>query len=372
VRRSLKSCLFALVLLGLVGGSAAYFLAQKTVTITVDGQSREVTTYAATAGEVLSDEGLQLASHDVVLPDTESAVGDGDTIVLNRARPLSLTVDGVRSDVYTTALSVDGALDELGYRADNLVLSASRSERLPLDGMDLSIATSKNVTVIADGQQHVVSTTAATAGDLLAERGIALSPTDTTSLHAEQPLLDAMVLRVTRVQVSEVAEVQPVDFTTVETQDPEASKGQRTVTRKGVEGEQTTTWRVTVTDGVETGREQVGTAVTKPAVDQQVSIGTKEKPAAPAPAPGAAAPAVAGGGVWDQLAKCEAGGNWAINTGNGYYGGLQFNLGTWKANGGSGLPSDASREQQIAVGERVQASQGWGAWPSCARKLGLR
>src|SRR3954469_5241432 len=68
VRRSLKFSLFALVLLGLVGGSAAYFLAQKTVTITVDGQSREVSTYAATAGEVLADEGLRPASHDVVLP----------------------------------------------------------------------------------------------------------------------------------------------------------------------------------------------------------------------------------------------------------------------------------------------------------------
>jgi uncharacterized protein YabE (DUF348 family) len=218
----------------------------------------------------------------------------------------------------------------------------------------------------------VVTTVAATAGELLGEQGITLSPTDRISLYPQQPLLDAMVLRVTRVQVSEVTEVVPLDYASVETPDDEAFQGDRTVTQKGVEGQQTVTWRVTVTDGVETGREQVGTAVTKPAVDQQISIGTKEKPAAPAPS-APAAPSVAGGGVWDQLAQCEAGGNWAINTGNGYYGGLQFNLGTWKANGGgSGLPSDASREQQIAVGQRVQASQGWGAWPACARKLGLR
>jgi uncharacterized protein YabE (DUF348 family) len=372
----LKLSLFALVLVGLVGGSFAYFLAQKTVTLTVDGQSREVSTYADTVGEVLSDEGLQPASHDVVLPAKDAAVGDGDTVVLNRARPLALTVDGVRSDVYTTARSVDGALDELGYRADDLVLSASRSERVPLDGMDLSVQTPKDVTLIADGQQQVVSTTAATAGDLLAERGIALSPTDRTSLFPAQPLLDAMVLQVFRVQVSDVTAVQPIDYKTVETPDAEALVGTRTVVTKGVEGEQTITYRVTVTDGVETGREQTGTAVTRPAVDQQVAVGTKPKPAAPpAPAPaatGGGAPAVAGGSVWDDLAKCEAGGNWAINTGNGYYGGLQFNLGTWKANGGSGLPSDASREQQIAIGERVQAAQGWGAWPACASKLGLR
>src|SRR3569833_1316485 len=182
VRRSLKLSLFALVLLGLVGGSAAYFFAQKTVTLTVDGQSTEVCTYAATAGEVLADEGLRPASQDVVLPEPGSAVGDGDTIVLNRARPQALTVAGERSDVYTTALSVDGALDELGYRAENLVLSASRSQRLPLDGMDLSIATSKNITVIADGQQRVVTTTAGTAGDLLAEQGLTLSPPARASL----------------------------------------------------------------------------------------------------------------------------------------------------------------------------------------------
>ena len=81
-----------------------------------------------------------------------------------------------------------------------------------------------------------------------------------------------------------------------------------------------------------------------------------------------AAPASA----WDQVAQCESGGNWQINTGNGYYGGLQFSLATWRANGGVGMPHQASREQQIAVAERVQAAQGWGAWPACTARLGIR
>ncbi|WP_106096907.1 LysM peptidoglycan-binding domain-containing protein [Pseudonocardia dioxanivorans] len=75
--------------------------------------------------------------------------------------------------------------------------------------------------------------------------------------------------------------------------------------------------------------------------------------------------------AWDRLAQCESGGNWAINTGNGFYGGLQFTLSTWKAYGGTGSPQNASRAQQIAVAERVLAGQGWGAWPACSRKLGL-
>lgn len=78
------------------------------------------------------------------------------------------------------------------------------------------------------------------------------------------------------------------------------------------------------------------------------------------------------GSVWDRLAQCEAGGNWNINTGNGYYGGLQFSLSSWRAVGGSGLPSEASRDEQIARGEMLKARQGWGAWPACSAKLGLR
>jgi len=89
-------------------------------------------------------------------------------------------------------------------------------------------------------------------------------------------------------------------------------------------------------------------------------------------APLAAAPAAhAEGTVWDKLAQCESSGNWAINTGNGFSGGLQFTPSTWRAFGGGGRAQDASRVEQIVVAERVLAKQGWGAWPACSRKLGL-
>jgi resuscitation-promoting factor RpfA len=90
-------------------------------------------------------------------------------------------------------------------------------------------------------------------------------------------------------------------------------------------------------------------------------------PSAPEPASRAS--------VWDRLARCESGGNWAANTGNGYYGGLQFKRGTWAAHGGNRFhryPHRASREQQIIVAEALRAARGgYGAWPACARKLGL-
>jgi hypothetical protein len=98
-------------------------------------------------------------------------------------------------------------------------------------------------------------------------------------------------------------------------------------------------------------------------------------PTAP-PAPAAPAPVVTydGGTVWDQLAQCESGGNWAINTGNGYYGGLQFSYGTWLGYGGGEFAEYAhlaTREQQIIVAERLHAARGFSPWPACSAKLGL-
>lgn len=100
----------------------------------------------------------------------------------------------------------------------------------------------------------------------------------------------------------------------------------------------------------------------------------------PPPPPAAPAPAPTSGGsgyadpsnpaAWDRLAQCESGGNWAINTGNGYYGGLQFSLSSWQGVGGSGYPHENSRETQIAMGQRLHAQGGWNHWPGCARKLG--
>jgi len=128
--------------------------------------------------------------------------------------------------------------------------------------------------------------------------------------------------------------------------------------------------------------------VTRPAQPTVIAVGTKDPPPPPpppAPTPASpatasaaasspAAPSVAGGSVWDRLAQCESGGNWAINTGNGFYGGVQFDRGTWLSNGGgtyAPIASDASREQQIVVAERVRSARGFSPWPSCAAKLGL-
>jgi len=113
------------------------------------------------------------------------------------------------------------------------------------------------------------------------------------------------------------------------------------------------------------------------ATASQAAPVSRSTPTAPAPQPrparvAAPADSSVNGGVWDRLAQCESSGNWAINSGNGYYGGLQFSLSSWRAVGGSGYPHQASKSEQIARAEMLKARQGWGAWPACSAKLGLR
>lgn len=361
MRRSLQLSLFAVVLLGLVGGSLAFFLAQKSVRLTVDGQLRTVGTYASTVAEMLEEEGLEPAEHDVLLPRAEQALADGDTVVLSRARPLELTVDGVSREVYVTALSVDEALGQLGFRAEGLVLSASRDERLPLDGMELTITTPKDVVLVADGQERVVSTTAATAGDLLAEQGIALSGTDRTSLHLTQGLLDRMRLQVYRVSVSEVTETVAVGHERVETPDPEAPKGDEEITAPGVDGKKATVYRVTVVDGVETGREVLSSRVTREPVAEQVTVGTKPRPALSPTADGL---------NWAALANCESGGRPNAVSGSGKYRGMyQFSTSTWASVGGTGDPAAASAEEQTRRAQMLYERSGAGQWPHCGSRL---
>ena len=143
------------------------------------------------------------------------------------------------------------------------------------------------------------------------------------------------------------------------------------------------TARTSALEAPETGVEALvpRSADAPPTVTMEATLVTIPTPASPtpAPAPARAVPAAAaetysGNSVWDDLARCESGGNWSINTGNGYYGGLQFSLGTWNAYGGAEFaeyPHQATRAEQIIVAERLRAARGYQPWPACRAKLGL-
>ncbi len=174
---------------------------------------------------------------------------------------------------------------------------------------------------------------------------------------------------------SQIVESQKTPVPEQIVQDPTAPEGTRTVVDPGAEGARSVIWRVTYDNGREVGRERIGAGSSTPAKARVVKVGTKKAAAKPAPAPKkAAAPAAAGGAVWDKIAECEAGGDWSTNSGNGYYGGLQFDTQTWNAYGGDQYaprPDQASREEQIAVANKVKDDRGgYSAWPNCGKKAG--
>ncbi|HZI97914.1 MAG TPA: ubiquitin-like domain-containing protein [Actinomycetales bacterium] len=357
----------AVVLVALVGGTAAYAVNDSSVQLTVDGETQEVHVFGSTVAEVLEAADVAVTDRDVVAPALDEKVDDGAEVVVAHARELTLTLDGETRTHWTTALTVDEALDDLQMRADDAELSASRSTPLGRDGLALEMVTPKDVQVLVDGQVIPAVTTAATVGDALSEMGVTVGPQDRVSVAPSAPLVDGLVVAVTRLGTDELVEEKAVAFPTDERPTDELTEGEREVETPGRVGTRTITYAQVVADGQEVARTVVSDEVTAEPVTQVVLVGTAE----PEPEP-PAAPAVANGGVWDRLAECESGGNWSINTGNGYYGGLQFSLSTWRAYGGSGMPHENSRAQQIAVAERVQDAQGWGAWPSCSSKLGLR
>ncbi|MCD2130440.1 transglycosylase family protein [Rhodococcus qingshengii] len=360
----LYSVVGALLLTLIVGGALAV-VRHKTITLDVDGDMISLSTMSSSVGTALEDAGYPVDPKDALAPSADSSLSDGDTVVLRRARELALTVDGQPTTIWTTALTVDEALKQVDV-SDDFAVSASRSHRLPLERTELDVVSPKTVSVSDGGAPAAeVKLAAVTVGDLLAAKNAPLEQADSVVPTAETPVTNGLTIQVTRDRTDTRVETQPIAPPENKVEDPELEKDRTVVENPGVPGERTATVEVKTVNGVEAGRTELSATVIKEPVAAVVKVGTKQ----------ASAPAVSNASTWDAIAQCEATGNWAINTGNGFYGGLQFTQSTWEAFGGGQYAARAdlaSREQQIAIGEKVRAGQGWGAWPSCTSKLGLR
>ena len=345
----------------------------RTVTLSLDGEATTLETAGATVAEVLDEEGLELGSHDVVAPDLGAAVQDGTRIAVKFGRPLTVNLDGDRTRHWVTATSVTTALQQIGLRLGGSDLSVSRSAGISRSGLALRVVTPKRVALAVAGTKPVrTDVTALTVGQALAERKVKVDRDDRV---VPRPSTRLSRKNTTRITVTKVRVVKrkvldkPVAFPTRTVSDSTIYEGESEVARAGRNGSRDLTFTLRFENGRLVKRTLADVSGYVAPVPALVRVGTKEKPA-PAPAP--AAVYSSGSSVWDSLARCESGGNWAINTGNGYYGGLQFSLSTWQAYGGTGLPSAASRETQIAVATRLRdASGGYGAWPHCSAQLGL-
>mgnify|MGYP001941698902 CR=1 FL=1 len=331
---------------GLIGSSAAagavvvalssvYAAGASTVGLDVDGSPREVSSVARTVGDALSAAGVEVGPEDSVTPGVDTAlseVGD-DGIVVRTMKDVVIDDEGEEVEVSTLGLTVGEALEDsdLGVRESDRV-DVDRSALLS-DVDRIGVDRQVNIRFDpADGDIHDVATYADTVGEFLREVGVDIEG-KRVSAGMDERLSDGFVLTVEEEKPKE--EPKPEDEPNPEAEKPEP--------------------------------EPVVEEPEPEPVVEEVTVEVEPVESKPAPA-------VSDGSVWDSIAQCESGGNWAINTGNGYQGGLQFNPQTWNAYGGgeyAASADQASREQQIAVAEKVQAAQGWGAWPACTASLGL-
>jgi uncharacterized protein YabE (DUF348 family) len=364
-KRALVAVLVAVVALAVAGTTVAYAAMTKSVTLSLDGRTQDVTAFGGTVGDVLDAQGVEVGTHDLVAPALDEPISDGTRISVRFGRPLELTVDGDEQTYWVTATDVAGALDQIGRAYDGAALSVSRGADITRGGLSLAVATPKRVTVkIGADKPQRKNIAVLDVRHLLAKLAVEVDGDDRVKPGLDSVLRDGDQVVVTRVRtVTQRVKREVIAHGTVRQDDAAMDEGTTTVARAGEDGLRDVTYRLTFRNGHLVVRRVVRQHVITPPVPEMIKVGTRA----------VVTTNFAGGStVWDRLAQCESGGNWAINTGNGYYGGLQFNIGTWQAYGGSGLPSQASRETQIAIATKVRdASGGYGAWPACAASLGL-
>ena len=358
----------------LATGTAVYAQANKTVTLDVDGVASTVTTYSGSVDGLLAQNHVTLGERDSVAP--AGVLRDGADIVVRHAHQVTVMTDGVEQTVWTTALTAAEALDTLSARGADVQLVASRSTERRSPFLALELTGDGPAHVQVDGTTLTAADGSTTVAQVLDQLGITLGDLDTVAV---KPASDGVLVVVSRVVVQDVTTTTEIPAATVTQDDPALVVGKKVVTTQGVAGVRTVVETVTTVDGVETTRVPVSDVVTQAAVDQVVHVGTKPKPvvkaAAAAPVAAAAGTPVAAGGAsaslnWAALARCESGGNPTIVSSNGlYYGLYQFTVGTWNAVGGAGLPSQASPDEQTARAMALYDRSGAGQWPVCGKNL---
>jgi len=351
--------------LALAGTTFGYANLNKSVTLSVDGQTAEVRTSADTVAALLRSRGIDVNGHDVVAPNLDAKVEDGTRVAVKFGRQVTFTVDGAAQTIWTTATTVDDALATLGMNLSGAELSTSRSSGIGRQGLTIVIATQKKIIIIDAGKKRTITTTGQTLADALAAAKIKVDENDKLSASPNTRLADGAKFTFTDVEISSKTKKIKVDFDTVRKESSKLKKGVTKIDTPGERGVRAVTYKIVRNNDKIVKRAKIKSKlITKP-VAEVILVGTKKTTTSTKKSSGGGS-TTPSGSVWDKLAKCESGGNWSTNTGNGYYGGLQFSLGTWRAYGGSGMPNKASREQQIAIAKKLQADAGWGAWPACS------
>ena len=351
----------ALVVAFLAGGTSAFVAKDKAIELSVDGKPRTLHTFADDVTELLAEEGVRVGAHDVVAPAPGEDLDSGDEVAVRFGRPVRLTLDGQRREVWTTARTVEGALEQLGVRAEGAYLSVSRSLPIGREGLALDVRTERSVTIMADGRARTIRTNAATVREAVQQAGITLRGQDTTSVAPDSFPRDGQTITVLRITGTKEVREELIPFDVERTEDPSLFRGTEVVERAGQEGLRRVTYSLRTVNGVKQKPRRVRTEVVREPRTRLVKVGTKPMPTSVRGADGL---------NWQGLAACESGGRPGAVDPSGTYGGLyQFDTQTWQSLGGSGRPQDAPAAEQTFRAKKLYVQRGASPWPHCGRRL---
>lgn len=421
----------ALALTG--GGAGTAFAMTNEVTIDVYGEQTTVRTFDKNVDDILENQNVEITKIDKVTPALNSTITNGGTIIIEKLNVVELKIDELPAKNFNTEVATVGEIvKSSGFNLDEVRFSPAADTVLePGVKTTITVETPKTVTFTGKNGELVVDDVFFDTVGEAAEKYLGDYKPETDKLEpaADTEITHGMTINITRIRTAERTEKEAIDFKKVEKDDDSMYEGEEKITTKGVKGEKTITLKDKLVDGKVTETEKVEEKITKKPVDQVLSKGTKKKPepvveeeveapveeeaqkseksssnsseknssssskssrssqrATSQKATGSSTQSSGNGsgllsGIpqwkidrFDKLAQCESGGNWSINTGNGYFGGLQHSKGTFLAFGGGQFAptaDKATREQQIYIADKVQKQQGWGAWPSCSKKYGF-
>ena len=272
--RSAKLCLYALALIGLVAGAVSIVGLDRKVTLSVDGQSRDFITYADTVRGVLRDAELSVAAHDVVAPAPSTPVHSGSLVELRRGRMLRLDVDGVRRDVWTTDLTVDQALADLGY-GEGRPVGVSRDKRLPLGVTDVDVAMPKSVSITADHKRYTVTTAAISVADVLAAAHIKLGVRDRVMPSLTARPTAGMKIVVKRITIRSSTTTRAVYYTTHTVRTSQLYQDTSKIMRAGRNGAERITYRLVYVDGRLYRKIKLSAKITRKPLTRIEYVGTR-------------------------------------------------------------------------------------------------
>lgn len=331
------------------------------MTLYENGVERSFVTTAATVGEALKEVNVEVDPRDRVEPGlSEELVADSYTVNVYRARPL-LVIDGTVRVVITTASQTPSQIaSDAGLTLyDEDVTTRERSNNILADGAAerFAIKRATPFTLTLYGETLTVRTQTSTVGEMLREKNIVLGANDRTSAPLTTPITSDLRLRVWREGKQTMTRDEAVNFDVEQIQDANRPVGYRSVKTPGVKGERTVTYEVTIKDGKESSRKEIASVIKKQPKKQVEIVGAKPT------FNGDFAAALA------KLRACESGGNYRINTGNGYYGAYQYDIGTWGGYGGYPNAAAAPPAVQDQKVRETYLRRGWSPWPHCGAGL---